>query len=73
MFPIPEKPAEKQCRKCGTSVHPDWEMIVLDGDSGWTGESVCSNCGNVQVHLAGAPRFVMSAHASLKEGGFLAD
>jgi Zn finger protein HypA/HybF involved in hydrogenase expression len=73
MFPIPEKPAEKQCRKCGSLVHPGWRTVVLDDESGWVGNSTCPSCGNVQVHLAGAPSFVMSAHASLKEGGFLAD
>ncbi len=67
------KPGEKICESCGSIVYPVWHRVDLSEEYGWVGNSTCPSCGNVQVHLAGAPSFVMSAHASLKEGGFLAD
>lgn len=73
MFPIPQKPGDKQCYNCGAVVHPKWSTVLFDGESGWVGNSECPECGNTQIHVSGSPSFVLPVQESLKEGGFITD
>lgn len=73
MFPIPEKPGSKNCRRCGAEVEPHWQTVIVDDDSGWVGYSTCPECENRNVHISGAPDFVLSVHQYLQEGGVIRD
>ena len=71
MFPIPEKPGDKQCSKCGEIVYPEWHLVLsrFNDTSGYVADSKCPSCGHEMTHVSGSPDFSIPIVRQMEEDG----
>lgn len=71
MFPIPEKPGDKECSKCGAVVHPEWHFVLspFNDTSGYVADSKCPSCGHEMTHVSGSPDFSIPIIKQMEEDG----
>jgi hypothetical protein len=71
MFPIPEKPGDKECSKCGSIVHPEWHFVLspFNDTSGYVADSKCPSCGHEMTHVSGSPDFSIPIIRQMEEDG----
>ena len=71
MFPIPEKPGDKECSKCGVTVHPEWHFVLspFNDTSGYVADSKCPSCGHEMTHVSGSPDFSIPIIRKMEEDG----
>jgi Zn finger protein HypA/HybF involved in hydrogenase expression len=71
MFPIPEKPGDKQCSKCGEIVYPEWHLVLspFNDTSCYVADSKCPSCGHEMTHVSGSPDFSIPIVRQMEEDG----
>lgn len=71
MFPVPEKPGDKQCSKCGANVSPEWHLFLspFNDTSGYVADSKCPSCGHEMTHVSGSPAFSVPIIQQMEEDG----